>query len=476
MKQIFLASSFFQAATIAAAIDAGHYDRAVTPSVVLEGGGQPDELFQPPTERILLASTAAVVLENAVRLSEVPELGPVLSRFDRVLELTDFISPLHPQGFAPKETELPIWERTLRDALEIGSEDVELILESPQANPARALARIFHDAPLRVHSDGLMTFSPTRSSLPIALGQRMTSLHFVPLVEGIQPRLLSEFGITPIPIDLPSFQRVIDEVVKASDIQLPAELATIDPNKTAVAFGQYLSALNLVTAEEENELHQRFVTAASKAGMSTLVFKPHPASPPEWTESLKRHADRQGVNLIIYSSPVIAEALVALLHPALVIGCFSTALATSRAVFNVPAQAIGTELLLERITPYENSNRIPLTIADAIFNGSAQEFTDREVSELQRLVDSVSYAMQPTIVPQLRPVAVDFLNGKAGTPVMKYFKKRRLTALDLPGRLPKRNRPKTVLRKSLSAGKSMMKETIREFRKQRKLQKEASAD
>jgi len=48
-----------------------------------------------------------------------------------------------------------------------------------------------------------------------------------------------------------------------------------------------------------------------------------------------------------------------------VIGCFSTALTTASAFFGIPVARVGTDLLLERITPYENSNRVPLTVIDA---------------------------------------------------------------------------------------------------------------
>ena len=52
MKQIFLASTLFQVAGLAAGIDSGVYDTAVTPAATLEGPGQPDKLFETPSERI----------------------------------------------------------------------------------------------------------------------------------------------------------------------------------------------------------------------------------------------------------------------------------------------------------------------------------------------------------------------------------------------------------------------------------------
>lgn len=471
MKQIFLASSFFQIATIVAAIDSGDYDKAVTPASTLEGPGAPDSRFEKPNERVLLTSTASLVLESAPRLSELPELTPLLDRFDRVEEITDLISPFHPHSWSPREIELPIWERMLRDRLHLEDDSVELVLESPQANPAMALARIFHDAHLRVHSDGLMTYSPTRKFLPLTMGQRVTSLHYLPLVEKTSPRLLSEFEITPYPISREAFTKIVELVKEGSSFELPSQLKSVDRNTTAIAFGQYLASLELISEDEEHELHKSFISEAKKRNLSTVIFKPHPASPPDWVASLKEFAQKNGMNLIVYSSPIIAEVLVSEIKPALTIGCFSTALATSRAIYNIPSLAVGTEMLLDRLTPYQNSNRIPVTISDALFDGSPTALTNERATEVQMLFDTVAYAMQPKVAAHLRPVALDFLSKRSAPATMKYFKKKRLTALDLPGGLPKRYRPRTVLRRSFVEGQKFALEGARAFLQKRRAQK-----
>ena len=54
------------------------------------------------------------------------------------------------------------------------------------------------------------------------------------------------------------------------------------------------------------------------------------------------------------------------MRPALVVGCFSTALLTAAALLRLPVARIGTEPLLDRLTPYQNSNRVPVTIVDAL--------------------------------------------------------------------------------------------------------------
>ena len=468
MKQIFLASTLFQIAGLAAGIDSGAYDKGYSPAATIEGAGEPDPYFEPPSERILLLSNNAVVLEAATPLDQAPGAGSLLTRFDRVIHLNDFLAPNHPNTWAPRGEDLPLWESELRTRWDLGDESVELVLESPQVNPAIALGRIFYDALIRVHSDGLMSYGPTRTVIPLTNGQRMTSLHYLPLVEGLVPRLLNEYEVTPIALDRQAFVKVVDEIVHDTDLGLTDEIKALDSSTTAMAFGQYLSALGILTPQEEHDLHRDFISVAHEAGMTAVVFKPHPASPPDMVQALSTHAQELGISFFVYSSPVIAEAVVAVLQPALVIGCFSTALVTARALYGIPAKAVQTDLLLERITPYQNSNRIPVTIADATLDGSNAKLSAEQVKELQALVDSVSYAMQPENAFRLRETAHNYLSKRRGSNTMKYFKKRRLTSLGLPGGLPQRNRPRTVLRKTLSAGKSIARETYKSFRKQRK--------
>ncbi len=476
MKQIFLASTLFQVAGLAAGIDSGVYDTAVTPAATLEGPGAPDKLFETPSERILLLSNNAVVLEAATPIDEAPGAAALLTRFDRVIHLNDFLSPNHPNSWAPRHEDLPLWETELRSRWQLGDETVELIVESPQVNPAIALGRIFHTALIRVHSDGLMSYGPTRNFIPLTNGQRVTSLHYLPLVEGLVPRLLNEYEITPIALDRQAFANVVDEIVRDTDLGLSDEITALNPSTTAMAFGQYLSALGILTPQEEHDLHRDFVSAAHEAGMTAVVFKPHPASPPDMVQALSTHAQQLGIDFFVYSSPVIAEAAVSVLKPALVIGCFSTALVTARALYGIPAKAVQTDLLLERITPYQNSNRIPVTIADAVLDGSNAQLSAEQVTELQALLDSVSYAMQPKVAFRLKETAHDYLSKRRGANTMKYFKKKRLTSLDLPGGLPKRNRPRTVLRKSLSAGQALARETYRSFQKRQSAKRNAAKD
>lgn len=130
------------------------------------------------------------------------------------------------------------------------------------------------------------------------------------------------------------------------------------------------------------------------------------------------------------------------MRPALVVGCFSTALLTASALYGLPVARVGTGPLLDRLTPYENSNRVPVTIVDALLpelTDSAAVTEQRPgmgVEDLTRLLRAVGFAMQPKIYPELRPAAESYLTNQLTQDTWRYFKRKRLTSLALPGAVP----------------------------------------
>lgn len=442
MKQIFLASTFFQVVSLAAAIDAGTTDVPAYPAAVLAPESLPAAGV---TERILLTSNHAQALELTTRLQDNRALAPALRRFDRVVDLNDTLHPQHPTSWRPAHEDLPLLEEALRTRWGLGDGTVELVVESPQVNPAIALGRVFRSAFIRVHSDGLMSYGPTRSTIPLANGQRMTALHHLPLVEGLTPRLLVEYGIAPRPTPLRAFTAVVDEIAADQADLLAPLLDDLDGATTGLAFGQYLAALGLMTEDEESALHRRMVLTAAERGLAALAFKPHPAAPPSRLDDIASAAREAGIRLRVLDTPVFAEAIVARLRPAVVIGSFSTALATARAAYGIPIAVLGTGPLLETIAPYQNSNRVPVTIMHELAAvGPAAPLTAQQSGDLQVLVDTVSYCMQPSRLAAFRDRASAFLDSPAGPAHRLHFKRRRLTRLGLPGALPKSRSPRTV--------------------------------
>ncbi|MFE0130575.1 alpha-2,8-polysialyltransferase family protein [Streptomyces sp. NPDC059037] len=416
--QIFMASTLYGTATLAAAIDA---DR-----------------FGPADRRILLVSNNAATPETTVAVDEMPGFARLRDRFDEVRSWNEAICPFHPGGWSPRSDDIPMWERYFRLLWDLGDDAVELAVESIQVNPALALAQIFTGAPVDVYADGLMSYGPTRNKIDPLVGTRVRRLLHLDLVPGLTPLLLTEFDVPPEIVPTEAFMKVLEQLADAeADIaDLPA---VAEP---ALLLGQYLSALGILTAEEEEELHVRMVRGAAGLGHTRVVFKPHPSAPARWSRLLEKEAEAIGVELTVLDSPVLAEVLYQRMRPALVIGCFSTGLLTASALYDLPVARTGTETLLERLAPYQNSNRVPVTIVDALLPDLMDKgaVTGRQpgmpTARLGELLVAVGFAMQPQIYPRRRTAAERYLSQHLSPHTWRYFKRRRLTALALPGALP----------------------------------------
>ncbi|MFF4951530.1 alpha-2,8-polysialyltransferase family protein [Streptomyces chattanoogensis] len=407
--QIFMASTLYGAATLAAALDA---DR-----------------FPPADRRLLLLSNNAATPETTASLDTMPGFDRLRGRFDRVLSWNETISPFHPGGWSPRPDDAPLWERYLRLLWGLGDSHVELVVESIQVNPALALAQVFPGAPIDVYADGLMSYGPTRNKLDPLIGTRIGRLLHLDLVPGLSPLLLTEFGVPAETVPTDAFLKVLSELADVSD-----ELDV--PNGAALLLGQYLSALGILTPEEEEELHVRMLQGTVARGHREIVFKPHPSAPARWSRLLEREAEKLDIELTVLDSPVLAEVLYQRVRPALVVGCFSTALLTAATFYDLPTARTGTGLLLERLTPYQNSNRIPVTIVDALVDDLGDAKPHKPHGDIGALVAAVGYAMQHQIYPTLRPAAERYLAAHLDQHTWRYFKRRRLTALALPGAIP----------------------------------------
>lgn len=424
--QIFFASTLYGTATLAAALDAG--------------------CFPDADRRILLVSNNAAVPETTPAVDAMPGFDALRSRFDDVVSWNTTIAPFHPGGWAPRPDDVPLWERHLRLAWGLGDDDIELAVESIQVNPAMAVTQIFTGAPVDVYADGLMSYGPTRNKIDPLVGTRVRRLLHLDLVPGLKPLLLTEFGVPPQIVPTEAFLKVLGELADAPGVRdgVPSVEAP------ALLLGQYLSALGLISAAEEEDLHLRMMRGAVALGHTRLVFKPHPTAPAQWSRAMGAEAERLGAELTVLdagvlTAPVLAEVLYQRMRPALVVGCFSTALLTASAFYGLPVARVGTGMLLDRLAPYENSNRVPVTLVDAL----VPEVTDRaaveragaaadpaDLADLTGLVTAVGFAMQPKIHPGLRPAAERYLSAHLDATTWRYFKRKRLTSLALPGAVP----------------------------------------
>ncbi|WP_032763663.1 polysialyltransferase family glycosyltransferase [Streptomyces sp. CNS654] len=422
--RIFHASSPGAAVLLAAAIDAG--------------------CFTEPDRRILLLSRTGPAPETVADVSESAGFERLRTRFDAVLSWNDAIAPFHPDGWNPRADDAPLWERHFRRAWGLGEEELELVVDSPHAGPARALTQVFAGTPVDVYAEGPGAYGPTGEKIPPLTGIRVRRLLHPDLVAGVRPLLLGEYGVEPRTVPAEAITKVVAELADA-DPALPAV------EEAALLLGQDLAGAGLIPAADEAELRREMVRGAVALGHTRLVYAPDPYAPWESPAPVRAEADRLGVELTFLDGPlpVPAEVLVYRLRPALVVGCTSAALFGAARFHGLPVAAVGAGLLLERLTPYENPQRTAATLADAVLPGvgdgeatpdemPAAESGVRSAAELDGLLAAVAFAMRPKVRSDLRPAAERYLAAHLDSRTWRYFKRRRLASLALPGVVPAR--------------------------------------
>ncbi|WP_432005007.1 polysialyltransferase family glycosyltransferase [Streptomyces parvus] len=418
--RIFHASSPGAVVLLAAAIDAG--------------------CFTEPDRRILLLSRTGPAPETVADVSESVGFERLGARFDRVLSWNDAIAPFHPDGWSPRADDAPLWERHFRRAWGLGEEELELVVDSPHAGPARALTQVFAGTPVDVYAEGPGAYGPTGEKIPPLTGTRVRRLLHPDLVAGVRPLLLGEYGVEPRTVPAEAITKVVAELADG-DVALPAV------EEAALLLGQDLAGAGLIPAADEAELRREMVRGAAALGHTRLVYAPDPYAPWESPAPVHAEAERLGVELAVLDSPlpVPAEVLVHRLRPALVVGCTSAALFGAARFHGLPVAAVGTGLLLERLTPYENPQRTAATLADAVLPGSGgaesgaeAEAGVRSAAELDGLLAAVAFAMRPKVRADLRPAAERYLAAHLDSHTWRYFKRRRLASLALPGVVPAR--------------------------------------
>ena len=392
-----------------------------------------DGSLPPADERILVLAGWLISLSLNDRIQDTPGFERIAARFDRIVDLGR-------RAVAPETGPIQATRRrvgTLGNLAQItlGArlQHASVGLKSIQVDPAIALCRIFGDATVWVHSDGLMSYGPTRNAVSLSIAQRLDGIIYVDLVPGLHPQLLAEHQPTMVAVERPRLKAVIEDVAAVSSI--PEELG-VPQGSTALILGQYLTDLGILTVEEEDLLHRKMLTQAASRGVRHCIFKLHPSAGPAATKHMQQTAKRLGITISVLESPVLAEVVMEKIRPDLIVSCFSTALITAKYVYGIETMAVGTEMLLERLTPYQNSNRIPVTIVDAIMVRGLEPPGDEPKNQpveqsLQALVKAVSYCMQPRILTSARASTITFLEG-AGSGSLRYFKRLRLAKLDLP--------------------------------------------
>ncbi|MFS0854034.1 polysialyltransferase family glycosyltransferase [Microbacterium sp. 179-I 3D4 NHS] len=408
MTALFALHSAYGFATAAAAID--------------------DGLLGDDGDRLLVPVVSARVPETVTGIGADPTLASLRARFDRVEDLNALLGARHPSSWEPDDDDLPLLERLLTRAWGLDPDRLELFVQSPQVAPARTLMSLFPRAPITIIGDGLMTYSPMRVALPYTVSGRITRVVHADIVPGVRP-LVGGPAATTVPVSAKSLRRALQETDPGDPVRDAAGTEVGGSPSTVLVLGQYLAALGLVSPREEAALQRELVDRAARWSPERIVFKPHPSAPPVLADAVRDRAPAHGAEFVEYRGPLAAELLAERLDARAVVASFSTALPTVQALTGTPIGAAGTASLLHRLRPFENSNRVPLTVVDAL----TREDPAADALDLQLLVDAVGYAMQPEIAAHLRPRAERLLGGMDAAERDRYFDSGRLTALRLPG-------------------------------------------
>lgn len=427
MTRLFALHSVYGLATAAAAIDGS----------LLDGHD----------ERLLVPFVSSRVPETSVGIAVDPALESLRGRFDRVEDLDALLGPLHPSDWKPLPEDLPVLRRLLVRAWNLDDDDLELLVQSPQVAPALTLMQLFPHARITIIGDGLMTYSPLRVKLPHTVRARIGRVVHADVLPGVTPLVASPTAV-PVPVESRLFRAALEETAAAVDDTTDLEDA-LGGERTVLVLGQYLSALGLVSEAEEVAMQKAMIDRAAARSPQHIVFKPHPSAPPRLADALRDRAATHGIDFREYRGALAAEALAERLDVVAVVAGFSTALPTVRALYGREIDAAGTDTVLTRLAPYENSNRVPATIVDALTReGSAY----RDPERMQLLIDAVGYVMQPVIAGHLRSRAEELLTGIRPSDRDRYFDAKRLIELRLPG-APSEGAARRLLRPAGGVGR-----------------------
>ena len=265
MTQVFALHSAYGLATAAAAIDEG---------LLGEGEG----------ERVLVPFHSTRVPETSAGIATDPALRSLRARFDRVEDLDALLGPLHPSSWEPDDADLPLLERLLTRVWRLDDGEIDLFVQSPQVAPARTLMALFPNARITVVGDGLMTYSAMRVRMPHTVAARIVRVVHADVVPGVRPLVGSPLAVT-VPVRGEAFRAALEETDPGRLIP-----GLDDGTPSVLVLGQYLSALGLMTADEEVALQTALVDRAMDWSPQRIVFKPHPSAPPAFADALRARA------------------------------------------------------------------------------------------------------------------------------------------------------------------------------------------
>ena len=325
VKQLIVASTFFQCLSLAAAVDAGALPDADERILVLANSSQAPELSVPLQDHQGFA----------------PWSGPASTG-----------SSTWPRCSIPGDrcSSRPAW-RSYPDLgaaapqpLGLGAGPLQIFMDSVQVNPGYSPGRHLRRRRAVTHSDGLMTYSPTRKQPAAAISPAADRAGVPRPRAGADPAAAERGRRRYRVVPLPALGAVIDEVCAADGPRDPLADAG---RPTALVLGQYLSSLGLLTWQRSPTSNDGPDAPRRRAaGAEVCVFKPHPSAPPTADPRPGRCGPDAPASSWSSTPAGIAELTMHRHQPEWVISCFSTGLATARYLLGLEAVAVGTVGLL----------------------------------------------------------------------------------------------------------------------------------
>jgi hypothetical protein len=308
-----------------------------------------------------------------------------------------------------------------------GDDDVELVVGTSTAGVGRALTRRFDGAPVTLLAAGAAAYGPAPAALQGRLAKRVRQVLHVDLVPGLPPVLLTERSVPTRAVP------VADLRTAAASLPSPDPV----PDPTTLVIGRSGPWVGALDSEAQTALLVAMVQRCSEAGHSRILVLLDPDAAPRTHRQLDKAARAARADLSVVTGDTPVEAWLALDGISLVVGSATEDLLVARSVFDRRVAQLDTEVVVKRLTPFDDPRRTAATLVGATVP-DLRTWTSTPGGEEVRPVDlpglmaTVAYAMQPGLLAERRAGAIGYLEVHPDVQ-RRFVRRRRLSELRLPG-------------------------------------------
>ncbi len=303
--------------------------------------------------------------------------------FTKIIYLNDVIAPYHPVQLNIKDFS-NITKSIFYSVIGIDFCD-EMLVESIQVSPAQVMVQLFGSAKINIYADGVMCYSPTRVDLPQSILSRINNVYYIDLITDVKPLLLLEAHPTYIPIDANSLKPVFKS--------LENKITKSNQKKNVLIIGQYLADLNLVSHEEEIEYYYSMLLKAYDEYHDSVnyIFRMHPSCIQNYKYALRAKAMEDGISVSFDEDYMPVECRYNSDNLEKVYGVFSTSLFTLSKLTTAKIQSMHCEDFYEKLTPWFNSNRVPVVLSAISFDEQFARLKQPSIIYSILLLHALSY-------------------------------------------------------------------------------------